>query len=165
MSIFYSSYLLIFNTYVYVISCFRVSVLAVAFLHNHAGHALDAVGSVVLIVSLPGHVLQVLHVRANEHVPQLHEVTMCRVLHCKARRDHEFQQCVYSAHDSTTCGTGLGEGAYPPRCPRGRDGLVPSSLWPPPLCCCQLLQRGCFPCWENRNDHKIKAVFGRVEMS
>lgn len=58
-------------------------VLAVTFLHNHAGHALDALGSVVLIVGFSGHVLQILHVRANEHVPQLHEITVCRVLHCK----------------------------------------------------------------------------------
>lgn len=61
-----------------------VCILAVAFLHNHAGHALDAVGPVVLVVSLPGHVLQILHVSADEHVPKLHEITVCRVLHCKA---------------------------------------------------------------------------------
>lgn len=58
-------------------------VLAVALLHHHAGHALDAVGPVVLVVGLPGHVLQVLHVRADEHVPQLDEVAVRRVLHCE----------------------------------------------------------------------------------
>lgn len=73
-----------------------MSVLAVAFLHNHAGHALDAMGSVVLIVSLPGHVLQILHMRANEHVPQLHEITMRRVLHCKPQREDQFQQYISS---------------------------------------------------------------------
>ena len=67
-------------------------VLAVAFLHNHAGHALDALGSVVLVVGLPGHVLQVLHVRANEHVPQLHEITVCRVLHCESQRQDQIEQ-------------------------------------------------------------------------
>lgn len=61
----------------------NVCILAVAFLHHHAGHALDAMGSVVLVVSLPGHVLQILHMCADEHVPQLHEITVCRVLHCK----------------------------------------------------------------------------------
>lgn len=63
--------------------CFIVSILAVAFLHDHAGHALNALGSVVLIVGLTGHILQILHVCANEHVPQLHKITVCRVLHCK----------------------------------------------------------------------------------
>lgn len=62
--------------------CSRV-VLAVALLHHHAGHALDAVGPVVLVVSLAGHILQVLHVCADKHVPQLHEVAVRRVLHCK----------------------------------------------------------------------------------
>lgn len=76
----YSSYWL---QYVKGPPCSSSSVLAVAFLHNHAGHVLDAVGSVVLVVSLPGDVLQILHVRANKHVPQLHEVTVGRVLHCK----------------------------------------------------------------------------------
>lgn len=63
---------------------FFEGLLAVALLHHHAGHALDAVGSVVLVVGLPGHVLQVLHVRADEHVPQLHEIAVRRVLHCEA---------------------------------------------------------------------------------
>lgn len=57
-------------------------ILAVPLLHNHAGHALDAVGSVVFIVGLSGHVLQVLHVRANQHVAQLHKVTVRRVFNC-----------------------------------------------------------------------------------
>lgn len=67
-------------------------VLAVALLHHHAGHALDAVSSVVLVVGLPGHVLQVLHVRANEHVPQLHEIAVRRVLHCEPQGEGEFRQ-------------------------------------------------------------------------
>lgn len=62
-----------------------MSILAVALLHDHAGHALDALGPVVLVVGLPGHVLEILHVCANEHVPQLHKITVCRVLHCKAQ--------------------------------------------------------------------------------
>ena len=60
-----------------------VSVLAVAFLHHHAGHALNAVSPVVLIVGLPCHILQVLHVCPHQHVPQLHKVTVRRVLHCQ----------------------------------------------------------------------------------
>ena len=65
------------------VPCLGVSLLAVTFLHDHAGHALDALSSVVLVVGFPGHVLEILHVRANEHVPQLHEIAVCRVLHCK----------------------------------------------------------------------------------
>lgn len=42
----------------------------------------------------------------------------------------------------------LDQEAYLLRCPRGRDGLSPSCLWPPPLCCCQWQRRECFPCWE-----------------
>lgn len=61
-----------------------MSVLAVALLHDHARHALDALGSVVLVVSLSGHVLEVLHVCANEHVPQLHEIAVCWIFNCKA---------------------------------------------------------------------------------
>lgn len=70
-----------------VCACFCVSVLAVALLDHHAGHALDAVSSVVFVVSLPGHVLQILHVRTDEHIPQLHKVTVGRVLHCKTKRE------------------------------------------------------------------------------
>lgn len=58
-----------------------MNVLAVALLDHHAGHALDALGSVVLVVSLPGHVLQVLHVCADQHVPQLDEVAVGGVFH------------------------------------------------------------------------------------
>lgn len=58
-----------------------MNVLAVALLYDHAGHALDALRSVVLVVSLSGHVLQVLHVCAYQHVPQLDEVTVGGVLH------------------------------------------------------------------------------------
>lgn len=55
----------------------------------------------------------------------------------------------------------LDQEAYLLRCPRGRDGLSPSCLWPPPLCCCQWQRRECFPCWENGRDDNIKTVFGR----
>lgn len=156
--------------------CSSSSVLAVAFLHNHAGHVLDAVGSVVLVVSLPGDVLQILHVCANEHVPQLHEVTVGRVLHCKVGvRGSVSTSCLHR----TSAGnaqrkrvenqrkTGIRAGgaskgglyvhvmegrgpAYLPRCPRDRDGLAPASLWPPPPCCCRSRRRGCSPCWGNR---------------
>lgn len=60
-----------------------VSLLAVAFLYHHTGHTLDALGPVVLVVCLPGHVFKILHVCANEHVPQLHKVAVSRVLYCK----------------------------------------------------------------------------------
>lgn len=45
------------------------------------GHFLYAVCSVVFIVDVAGHIFEVVHVRANQHVPQLHKVTMRLVLH------------------------------------------------------------------------------------
>lgn len=103
----------------------REGLLAVALLHHHAGHALDAVSSVVLVVGLPGHVLQILHVRADEHVPQLHEIAVGRVLHCGGQQgEGEFRQIQRVAR------TPPGGAALPylPRCPRGRDDLAPFSL-------------------------------------
>lgn len=49
--------------------------------HHHASHVLDALSSVVLIVNFPRHVLQILHVRPHQHVPQQQEVGVSRVLH------------------------------------------------------------------------------------
>lgn len=50
---------------------------------GHApGHLLDAVCPVVLIVHVAGHVLEVVHVRADQHVAKLHEVAVRLVLHC-----------------------------------------------------------------------------------
>lgn len=48
------------------------------------GHLLDAVCTVVLIVHVARHVLEIMHVCADEHVAQLHEVAVCLVLHCGA---------------------------------------------------------------------------------
>lgn len=45
------------------------------------GHLLDAVRSVVLVVHVAGHVFEVVHVRADQHVPQLHKVAVRLVLH------------------------------------------------------------------------------------
>ena len=73
------------------------SVLAVALLHHHAGHALDAVGPVVFVVGLPRHVLQVLHVCAHQHVAQLDEVTVGLVLHCQ---DHGARERDRGSHES-----------------------------------------------------------------
>lgn len=42
--------------------------------HHQARHALDALGPVVFVVRLPRHVLQILHVRPHQHVPQQQEV-------------------------------------------------------------------------------------------
>lgn len=50
-------------------------------LHHHACHALDTLRPVVLIVRLPRHVLQILHVCPHQHVPQQQEVGVRRVLH------------------------------------------------------------------------------------
>lgn len=46
------------------------------------GHGLDALSSVVLVVTVAGDVLQVVHVGSYQNVPQLHEVAVRRVLHC-----------------------------------------------------------------------------------
>lgn len=45
------------------------------------GHLLDTVRSVVLVVHVAGHVFEVVHVRADQHVPQLHKVAVRLVLH------------------------------------------------------------------------------------
>lgn len=50
-------------------------------LHHHLCHVLDALCSVVLVMDLSRHVLQVLHVRSHQHVPQHQEVRVSRVLH------------------------------------------------------------------------------------
>lgn len=55
-------------------------------LHHHARHVLDALGSVVFVVRLPHHVLQILHVRPHQHVPQQQEVRVSRVLHWPTQR-------------------------------------------------------------------------------
>lgn len=48
------------------------------------GHLLDALCAVVLVVHVARHVLEVMHVCADEHVSQLHEVAVRLVLHCGA---------------------------------------------------------------------------------
>jgi len=45
------------------------------------GHLLDALRSVVLVVDVAGHVFEVVHVWANQHVPQFHKVAVRLVLH------------------------------------------------------------------------------------
>ncbi len=50
------------------------------------GHGLDALSSVVLIVTVAGDVLQVVHVGSYQHGPQLHEVAVGRVLHCAQKK-------------------------------------------------------------------------------
>lgn len=62
-----------------------LAILAIPFFHHQAGHALDALCPVVLIMCLPGHVLQVLHVSTHQHCPQLHKVAVPWVFHCTAR--------------------------------------------------------------------------------
>lgn len=46
------------------------------------GHLLDALSSIVLVVNITSDVLQVVHVCPDQHVPQLHKVTVCLVFHC-----------------------------------------------------------------------------------
>lgn len=50
------------------------------------GHLLDAVRTVVLIVHVTSHVLEIMHVCADEHVAQLHKVAVCLVLYYRARK-------------------------------------------------------------------------------
>lgn len=62
-----------------------LAILAIPFFHHQAGHALDALCPVVLIMCLPRHILQVLHVSTHQHCPQLHKVAVSWVFHCIAR--------------------------------------------------------------------------------
>lgn len=60
----------------------------VGFLCRHGdslpGHLLDAVCPVVLVVYVTSHILEVMHVSADEHVAKLHEVAVRLILHCGA---------------------------------------------------------------------------------
>lgn len=52
--------------------------------HTHTpGHVLDALSSVVLVVAVARDVLQVVHVGSYQDGPELHEVAVGRVFHCK----------------------------------------------------------------------------------
>lgn len=62
-----------------------LAILAIPFFHHQAGHALDALRPVVLIMCLPRHILQVLHMSTHQHCPQLHKVAVSWVFHCIAR--------------------------------------------------------------------------------
>lgn len=60
------------------------------------GHFLYAVCSVVFIVDVAGHVFEVVHVRANQHVPQLHKVAMRLVLHWgweRSKSELRYSKC------------------------------------------------------------------------
>ena len=46
-----------------------------------AGHLLDALSSVVLIVDITSDILQVMHVCPDQHIPQLHKVAVCLIFH------------------------------------------------------------------------------------
>lgn len=77
------------------------------------GHLLDAVCAVVLVVHVTRHVLEVMHVCADEHVSQLHEVAVRLVLHCGAGACSEW-------------GAGQGQPSHPACCARCLDS--PSTI-------------------------------------
>lgn len=77
------------------------------------GHLLDAVRAVVLVVHVTRHVLEVVHVCADEHVPQLHEVAVRLVLHCGAGAGRGW-------------GASQGEPSHPACCALGLDS--PSTI-------------------------------------
>lgn len=54
-------------------------------LHDHPCHLVDALSPVVLVVRLLRYLLQVLHVRPHQHVPQQQEVRVERVLHLQVQ--------------------------------------------------------------------------------
>lgn len=62
-----------------------LAILAIPFFHHQASHALDALCPIVLIMCLPRHILQVLHMSTHQHCPQLHKVAVSWVFHCMAR--------------------------------------------------------------------------------
>lgn len=57
---------------------------------HHVGHILDALSAIILVMCFPCHVLQVLHVCAHQHVPQLQEVRVLWVFHCKSQVKSKF---------------------------------------------------------------------------
>lgn len=61
-------------------------------LHDHSRHFVDAPGSVVFIVRLLHHFLQVLHVCPHQHVPQQQEVRVSRVLHWQMQQQQQQQR-------------------------------------------------------------------------
>lgn len=113
-----------------------LAILAIPFFHHQAGHALDALCPVVLIMCLPCHILQVLHVSTHQHCPQLHKVAVPWIFHCIARlgvsQGHGWGEPLRARRHLVTSSV-----LYLPRCPRGRAGLELAALWPLPRCCCQ----------------------------
>lgn len=105
------------------------------------GHVLDALSPVALVVRVTGDVLQVVHVRSNQHGPQLHEVAVRRVLHCTQEKT-DVTLLTAAAH---SWDEGETSALYPPLCPRGTASLSPSDLGLLPQCCCQSLQTECSP--------------------
>lgn len=61
-------------------------------LHDHLCHFVDALGSVVFIMCLLCHFLQVLHVCPHQHVPQQQEVRVNRILHWHMQPQQQQQQ-------------------------------------------------------------------------
>lgn len=78
------------------------------------GHVLDALSPVVLVVTVAGDVLQVMHVGSYQHGPQLHKVTVGRVLHCKQENMN-----VPSLEDSWHEPAALGQFDLPSTMPQG----------------------------------------------
>lgn len=62
-------------------------------LHDHLGHFVDVLSSIIFVVSVLCYFLQVLHVCHHQHVPQQQEVRVKRILHWHMKRQ---QACMNS---------------------------------------------------------------------
>ena len=67
-------------------------------------HLLEFVSAVELVVSVMCRLTQILHVRPNQHLAQLHEVAVILILNCKHREEYNVKLAFQ--------GTGLGNVHY-----------------------------------------------------
>lgn len=110
------------------------------------GHFLDAVCSVVFVVHVTGHVFEVVHVWADQHVPQLHKVAVRLVLHWRDRKERcETLQPERFNIQNVAKKKRWFLPSYLQRFPRDTASLAPSGPEPPPLCCCRSRRTACTP--------------------
>lgn len=122
----------------------------VGFVRFTPRHVLDALCPVVLIVTVTGDVLQVVHVGSYQHGSQLYKVAVRRVLHCTQDRmnvrvnpdrllaNQNWERQPHSCNLQFRA-------AYPLQCPRGRLSLSLYDLELLPQCCYQSQQTACSP--------------------
>lgn len=110
-------------------------------LHDHLRHFMDAFGSVVFIMCLLSHILQVLHVCTHQHAPQQQEVRVNRILHWHVQRQHA---CMNSWTGCKNTPRKMSS-EYLLLYPRDKSDLWPFVLCSPPERYSQWLQTGFCP--------------------